>query len=77
MSVFFFRFWVLNCLEFRLPFHSIGSRRVAGTESYLQPVREAVNDRGLFTAGWFGEREKHCSRLEIYDRLRASEQAAS
>ena len=24
---------------------------------------------------WFGVREKHCSRLEIYDRLRASEQA--
>ena len=35
MLVFFFRFWVLNCLEFRLPFHCIGSRRVAGTESYL------------------------------------------
>jgi len=33
--------------------------------------------RGLFTAGWFGVREKHCSQLEIYDRLRASEQAAS
>jgi len=32
--VFFFMFWVLNCLEFRLPFHIIGSRRVAGTESY-------------------------------------------
>jgi len=42
----------------------------------LQPVREAVSYRGLFTAGWFGEREKHCSRLKIYDRLRASEQAA-
>jgi len=42
-----------------------------------QPVREAVSYRGLFTAGWFGVREKHCSRLEIYDRLRASEQAAS
>ena len=39
-----------------------------------QPVREAVLYRGLFTAGWFGVREKHCSRLEIYDRLRASEQ---
>ena len=23
-----------------------------------QPVRQAVNDRGLFTAGWFGVREK-------------------
>ena len=43
----------------------------------LQPVREAVSYRGLFTAGWFGVREKHCSRLKIYDRLRASEQAAS
>ena len=41
----------------------------------MQPVREAVSYRGLFTAGWFGVREKHCSRLEIYDRLRASEQA--
>ena len=38
-----------------------------------QPVREAVNDRELFTAGWFGVREKHCFWLEIYDRLRASE----
>ena len=26
-----------------------------------QPVREAVSYRGLFTAGWFGMREKHCS----------------
>ena len=43
----------------------------------IQPVREAVSYRGLFTAGWFGVREKHCSRLEIYDRLRASEQAVS
>ena len=34
-----------------------------------------VSYRGLFTAGWFGVREKHCSRLEIYDRLRASNQA--
>ena len=38
-------------------------------------VREAVSYRGLFTAGWFGVREKHYSRLEIYDRLRANEQA--
>ena len=43
----------------------------------IQPVREAVSYRELFTAGWFGVREKHCSRLEIYDRLRASEQADS
>ena len=35
----------------------------------------AANDRGLFTAGWFGVRGKHCFWLEIYDRLRASEQA--
>ena len=35
----------------------------------IQPVREAVSYRGLFTAGWFGVREKHCSRLKIYDRL--------
>ena len=43
----------------------------------IQPVREPVNDRGLFTVGWFGVREKHCSWLEIYDRLRASEQAVA
>jgi len=28
-----------------------------------QPVRQAVNDRRLFTAGWFGVREKYCSSL--------------
>ena len=39
------------------------------------PVREAVSYRGLFTAGWFGVREKHCSWLEIYERLQASDQA--
>ena len=33
----------------------------------MQPVREAVSYRGLFIAGWFGVREKHCS-------LRAGEQ---
>jgi len=38
-----------------------------------RPVREAVNDRGLFTAAWFGVREKHCFWLKIYDRLRASD----
>ena len=43
----------------------------------LQPVREAVSYRGLFTSGWFGVRGKHCSRLEIYDRLRASEQTVA
>ena len=41
----------------------------------MQPVREAVSYRGLFTTGWFDVREKHCFRLEIYDRLRANEQA--
>ena len=51
--------------------------RVYSVASYKQPVREAVSYRGLFTAGWFGVREKYCSRLKIYDRLRASEQAAS
>jgi len=45
------------------------------TKQGKQPVREAVSYRGLFTAVWFGVREKHCSRLKIYDRLRASEQA--
>ena len=39
-----------------------------------QHVRETVSYRGLFTAGWFGVREKHYSQLEIYDRLRANEQ---
>ena len=43
---------------------------------FYEPVRETVSYRGLFTAGWFDVREKHYSRLEIYDRLRASEQAA-
>ena len=43
----------------------------------VQPVREAILYRRLFTAGWFGVREKHCSRLEIYDRLRASEQVVN
>ena len=52
----------------------VSSRRAAID---LQPVREAVSYRGLFTAGWFGVREKHCSRLKIYDRLRASEQAGN
>jgi len=41
----------------------------------LQPVREAVSYRGLFTAGWFDVREKHYFRLKIYDRLRANEHA--
>ena len=41
----------------------------------MQPVREAVSYRELFTAGRFGVREKYCFRLKIYDRLRASEQA--
>jgi len=54
--------------------------KITYTELYetcedYQPVREAVSYRGLFTAGWFGVREKNCSRLKIYDRLRASEQA--
>ena len=40
-----------------------------------QPVRKVVSYRELFTAGWFRVREKHCFRLEIYDRLGASEQA--
>ena len=33
-----------------------------------------VSYRELFTAGWFGVREKHYSRLKIYDRLRVNEQ---
>ena len=47
---------------------------MVGLAANMQPVRQAVNDRGLFTAGWFGVREKYCSQLEIYDRLRANEQ---
>ena len=44
---------------------------------HQQPIRKAVSYRGLFTAGWFDVREKHCSRLEIYDHLRTREQAAT
>ena len=44
-----------------------------GRRRGLSACSEAVSYRGLFTAGWFGVREKHCSQLEIYDRLRASE----
>ena len=36
-----------------------------------QPVRQAVNDRGLFTAGWFGVREKYYSGWKftiVYDQ---------
>jgi len=39
----------------------------------LQHVREAVSYRVLFIAGWFSMRKKHCFRLKIYNRLRASE----
>jgi len=28
-----------------------------------EPVRFVVNDRGLFTVGWFGVREKYYSNL--------------
>jgi len=36
----------------------------AATQSHIdQPVRFVVNNRGLFTAGWFGVREKYCSSL--------------
>ena len=47
--------------------------RIHGERRGQQPVREAVSYRGLFTARWFGVREKHCFRLKIYDRLRANE----
>ena len=30
---------------------------------YFQPVRFVVNDRGLFTAGWFDVREKYYFNL--------------
>ena len=52
-----------------------GPRNLDLAGAYDQPVREVVSYRELFTAGWFGVREKHCFWLEIYDRLRASEQA--
>ena len=38
---------------------------IDGAKKMHQPVREAVNDRGLFTVGWFGVREKYCSRLKF------------
>ena len=51
-----------------------GVRQVVRPRAHKQPVRHTVLDSGLFTAGWFGVREKHCFWLEIYDRLRPSEQ---
>ena len=40
------------------------SQRVkVGYTSNIQLVRFVVNDRRLFTAGWFSVREKYCSRL--------------
>jgi len=41
----------------------------------MQHVREAVSYHRLFIVGWFGVKENHCFQLEIYDHLRASEQA--
>ena len=58
-----------------LDFHNPLSFRAFVVTKNIQPIQEAVSYRGLFTAGWFGVREKYCSRLKIYDRLRASEQA--
>ena len=55
--------------------HRLGRLLNCTLEDIYEPVREAVSYRGLFTASWFGVREKHCSRQEIYDRLRASEHA--
>ena len=52
-------------------------RQIMSCVADRQPIWEAVSYRGLFTAGWFGVREKHCSQLKIYDRLRASKQAAN
>jgi len=34
-----------------------------GPDGAIQPVRQDVNDYGLFTAGWFGVREKYYSNL--------------
>ena len=45
---------------------------VAATWQYF----ERIGTQPDKVAGWFGVREKYRSRLEIYDRLRASEQAA-
>ena len=48
------------------------------TGGQVQQVHlQSVRYRGLFTAGWFGVREKHCFWLKIYDRLRASEKTES
>ena len=38
-------------------------RLVRQAKNAYQPVRFVVNDRGLFTAGWFGVREKYYSSL--------------
>ena len=65
-----------RCMELgRL--YAVPERQLWDDNGNTQPVRETVSYRRLFTAGWFGVREKHCSQLEIYDhdRLRASEQA--
>ena len=54
--------WCLFFLFFPLSF--------ASSREY-QPVRETVNDRGLFTAGWFGVREKYYSGWKftiVYDQ---------
>ena len=67
------KFGVAHQLELER-YHS-PHQRIWLTANLYAPVREAVSYRGLFTAGCFGVREKYCSRLEIYDRLRASEQA--
>ena len=60
-------------LMMNLFFRLLSSQRLIPTD--IWSVREAVSYRGLFTAGWFGVREKRCFRLKIYDRLQASEQA--
>ena len=47
-------------------------------EMDLQPVLQAINDRGLFTAGWFGVREKYCFAWKfmiVYEQAQPAEQA--
>ena len=45
----------------RKSFERVEPKELVLTDAERPAVREAVNDRGLFTASWFGVREKYCS----------------
>ena len=45
----------------RKSFERVEPKELVVTDAERPAVREAVNDRGLFTAGWFGVRGKYCS----------------